>query len=168
MRLLRGTDGSRTHGTLNAKGGLARSQPAGQPDGGGTLSGPAQPMTLVVLFGDDTRAGYSEQGVNIVHGPARSTTDTRGQMAPKTPPLHPSEPSSARDCPSWALFGRVVGRAQKAQVNCSPAERSLKFQSAIPRRAEVQETCLARRGPPLGVSPPCGSMLRHNKVGQTP
>lgn len=134
-------DGSRTHGTLVARG-LDRSQPAGQPESTeGTLAGAAQPMAVVVLSGDDTRAGYSEWGVNIVHGPARSTTTPEGKMAPKTPPLYPPESSSVcGGAPFRALSGR--GRVQKAQVNCLPAERAPKLQFTIPRR--VQEICLAR------------------------
>jgi hypothetical protein len=40
--------------------------------------------------------------------PARRRTP-EGKMAPKTPPLYPSEFSSARGCPPWALSGRGKG-----------------------------------------------------------
>lgn len=116
MRLPRRMDGSRTHGTFIARG-LARSQPAGQPEAANGCRRSVRRRHPRRVF---------RMGGQYRPRPRPLDDETpEGQMAPKTPPIHPSESVLGR-CPG-------VGRAQKAQVNCSPAERAPKFQSPIPR-----------------------------------
>lgn len=145
--------------------GLARSQPAGQPEGlrdSGWLCA-ANGCRRSVRRRHPRRV--FRMGVNIVHGPARSTTDTRGQNGPQdtsSPPLRVLTRQwvvRLERCPAWQVLRRLL--------RCSPAERALGFQSAIPRSRNSGKSAWLGQGPPLGVSPPCGPMLRHNKVGQT-
>jgi hypothetical protein len=69
-----------------------------------------------------------------------------GHPRAKWPPRHLLSTPPSSHPPVVVRLGRCpgVGRARKAQVHGSPAERALKFQPAIPRRAAVQQTCLAR------------------------
>lgn len=122
-------------------------------------------MAVVVLSGDDTRAGYSEWGSISSTAPPARRRDTRGQNGPQdtsSPPLRVLTRQwvvRLERCPAWQVLRRLL--------RCSPAERALGFQSAIPRSRNSGKSAWLGQGPPLGVSPPCGPMLRHNKVGQT-
>lgn len=133
MRLPRRMDGSRTHGTFHRE--RISPFPACWA-AGGTLAGSAQPMAVAVLSGDDTRAGYSEWGVNFVHGPARSTT--RHPRA-KWPPRHLlSTP------PSLSLGAVRAWEGLRKHRSIARRPRELPSFSPQYHGAAVQEICLAR------------------------
>jgi hypothetical protein len=85
-------------------------------------------------------------------------------MAPKTPPLHPP-PSSARGCPPWALSGRGKG-SEGTGSWLAGRESSQVFRPQYHDEPQFSKRAWPGHGPPLGVSPPCGPVLQHNKVGQ--
>lgn len=93
-------------------------------------------MAVAVQSGDDTRAGYSEWGVNIVHGPARSTT--RHPKA-KWPPRH-----LLTTPPSLSLGAVRAWEGLRKHRSIARRPRELPSFSPQYHGAAVQEICLAR------------------------
>lgn len=156
MRLPRRMDGSRTHGTFIARG-LARSQPAGQPE---ALWLALRSQWLSPFCPETTPAPVIPNGGSISStAPPARRRDTRGPNGPQDtsyPPL--------RVCP-WALSGRGKGSESTGQL-LAGRESS---QVSVPNTTEPQfrKSAWLGHGPPPSVSPPCRPMLRHNGVGQT-
>lgn len=117
MRLPRRMDGSRTHGTFHRE--RISPFPACWA-AGGTLAGSNGCRRSVRRR--HPRRVFRMGGQYRPRPRPLDDETSEGQMAPKTPPIHPSE----------SVLGRCPG-VGRAQVNCSPAERAPKFQSPIPR-----------------------------------